>query len=97
VKEGRVDVGRIRRRKAGHHYRVEARLRQWTDDGHQLGAENTEQGTRNGRSQDWYTPFCAFCVLCGSPGCDPGTHFGRTVLVCERREAWEANHDQHSG
>jgi hypothetical protein len=34
-------------------YRVKARPRQWTDDGYQLGAENTEgeQRTRNGRSQ----------------------------------------------
>jgi len=31
-------------------YRDEARQRPWTDDGHQLGAENTEHGTEN---QEW--------------------------------------------
>jgi len=67
-------------------YRDKARARQWTDGGHQLGAENTEHGTEN---QEWAESgrptsaptLCAFCVLCGSPQCDPGTHFGHTVLA----------------
>ncbi len=44
--------------------RIKARQRQWTDDGHQLGAENTEHGTEN---QEWAES-------------DRGTHFGHTVL-----------------
>ncbi len=27
-------------------------------------------------------PFCAFCIPWGPLGCDPGTHFGDTVLAC---------------
>ena len=86
VTQVRQDHGHRRRRgERLQPYRLKARLRQWTDDGHQLGAENTEgeQRTRNGRNQAQHTrptsaptpiPFCAFCVLRGSPYCDPGTH-----------------------
>ena len=88
VMQVRQDHGHGHRRRRGERlppYRVKARLRQWTDDGHQLGAENTEgeQRTRNGRNPAQHArptsaptpnPFCAFCVLCGSPDCDPGTH-----------------------
>jgi hypothetical protein len=79
------DQGRARARRD---VSVEARLRLWTDDAHQLGTENTEgeQRTRNEQNQAQHVrppcapPFCAFCVLCGCPACEPGIHFGHTVL-----------------